>query len=170
VILETSRKNERYTTHGVDDGRGEWSNRRRKRRCELSQNFLKDKRVARRIVEGAGAGKDDLVVELGAGGGMLTRQPARVAQEVVAVEYDSNWAKHLKERSSGDVHVRVVHEDALSVKHPREPFRVVANVPFCITTSILHRLLDDPTAPSAVVHVLVQKQVALKHARSTPPP
>ena len=51
---------------------------------------------------------------------------------------------------------------------PDEPFVVVANIPFNITTSILHRLLDDPTAPMLSAHLLVQKQVALKHARSTP--
>jgi 23S rRNA (adenine-N6)-dimethyltransferase len=140
----------------------------RKRRRELGQNFLKDKRVARRIVEEARVDKDDLVVELGAGGGMLTRQLARAAREVVAAEYDPYWVSLLKERFSGDGHVRVVYEDALRVKLSRDPFRVVANVPFCITTSILHRLLDDPTAPPETAHLLVQKQVALKHARSTP--
>jgi 23S rRNA (adenine-N6)-dimethyltransferase len=163
-----SRKNKRHTTHSADHRREEWSGRQRERRRELGQNFLKDKRVAKRIVEEASVEKDDLVVELGAGGGMLTYQLARVAQEIVAVEYDPHWVSHLKERFSGDNNVRVVYEDALRVKLPREPFRVVANVPFCITTSILHRLLDDPTAPPETVHLLVQKQVALKHARSTP--
>jgi 23S rRNA (adenine-N6)-dimethyltransferase len=163
-----SRKDKRHATHSANRKHEEWSDGQRKRRRELGQNFLKDKRVARRIVEGAGVENDDLVVELGAGGGMLTRQLARVAREVVAVEYDPYWVSHLKERFSGYEHVRVVYEDALRVKLPREPFRVVANAPFCITTSILHRLLDDPTAPPETVHLLVQKQVALKHARSTP--
>jgi 23S rRNA (adenine-N6)-dimethyltransferase len=78
-------------------------------------------------------------VELGTGGGMLTRQLARAAREVVAVEYDRYWVSHLKERFSGDGHVRVVYESALRVKLAREPFRGVANVPFYITTSILDR-------------------------------
>lgn len=163
-----SRKGKRHATYSADHGREEWSGRQRKRRRELGQNFLKDKRVARRIVEEVGVEKDDLVVEFGAGGGMLTRQLARVAREVVAVEYDPHWVSHLKERFSGDGNVRVVYEDALRVKLPGESFRVVANVPFCITTSILHRLLDDPTAPPKRVHLLVQKHVALKHARSSP--
>ena len=92
-------------------------------------------------------GKDYLVVELGAGGGMLTRQLARVAGRVVAVEYDPYWALRLRQRFSDDGNVLVVYEDALRVQLPEEPFTVVANVPFCTTTSILHRLLDDPTSP-----------------------
>ena len=92
-------------------------------------------------------GRKDLVVELGAGGGMLTRQLARVAGRVVAVEYDPYWFLRLREIFSDDGNVLVVHADALRVAFPREPFTVVANVPFCATTSILHRLLDDPMAP-----------------------
>jgi 23S rRNA (adenine-N6)-dimethyltransferase len=113
-------------------------------------------------------GRDDLVVELGAGGGMLTRQLARVAGRVVAVEYDPYWALRLRQRFSDDGNVLVVHEDALRVQLPEEPFTVVANVPFCTTTSILHRLLDDPTSPPESVYLVVQKQVALKHARPKP--
>lgn len=58
--------------------------------------------------------------------------------------------------------------DVLTVRLPNEPFVVVANIPFNATTSILHRLLDDPTTPLRSAHLLVQKQVALKHARCTP--
>ena len=108
------------------------------------------------------------MVELGAGGGMLTRQLARVAGRVVAVEYDPYWALRLRQRFSDDGNVLVVYEDALRVQLPEEPFTVVANVPFCTTTSILHRLLDDPTSPPESVYLVVQKQVALKHARPKP--
>ena len=99
---------------------------------------------------------------------MLTRQLARVAGRVVAVEYDPYWALRLREQFSCEANVLVVHEDALEMELPREPFTVVANVPFCATTSILHRLLDDPTVPPESVHLVVQKQVALKHARPKP--
>ena len=116
-----------------------WSDDRRRSRRELGQNFLKDRRIARRIVAESGVGKDDFVVELGAGGGMLTRQLARVAGRVVAVEYDPYWALRLREQFSCEANVLVVHEDALEMELPREPFTVVANVPFCATTSILHR-------------------------------
>lgn len=61
---------------------------RHSRRRELDQNFLKDEHTAGRIVAVSGAGRNDLVVEIGAGGGMLTHQLARVAGRVLAVEYD----------------------------------------------------------------------------------
>jgi 23S rRNA (adenine-N6)-dimethyltransferase len=168
VILEMSKRVDQRAKRNTHPGHKNWSNKERKNRRELGQNFLKDKRVARRIVAESGVGKGDLVVELGAGGGMLTRQLARVAREVVAVEYDPYWVLHLRERFSDDDNVRVVEGDALTVRLPEETFVVVANIPFNTTTSILHRLLDDPTAPLQVAHLLVQKQVALKHARSTP--
>lgn len=163
-----SQRDKRHAKHSAEHGRGRWNNEQRKRRRELGQNFLKEKRVARRIVAESGVGKDDLVVEFGAGGGMLTRQLARASRQVVAVEYDPYWTLRLRERFSDDDNIRIVQEDALTVRHPKEPFVVVANIPFHTTTAVLHRLLDDPTTPLKTVHLVVQKQVALKHARSKP--
>jgi 23S rRNA (adenine-N6)-dimethyltransferase len=154
--------------YDADPGRERWSTKRRRSRRELGQNFLKDWRLARQIVRESGAGRNDIIVEIGAGGGMLTRQLARVCGKVVAVECDPYWVLHLKELFSDDDNVVVVREDALQMKLPDEPFKVVANVPFNSTTSILHRLLDDPTTPLKSAHLVVQKQVALKHARSKP--
>jgi 23S rRNA (adenine-N6)-dimethyltransferase len=168
VILKMTRRDVRSAKRNAHPDHKKWSYKRKKSRRELGQNFLKDKRIARRIVAKSGVGDSDLVVELGAGGGMLTRQLARVSRQVVAVEYDPHWALHLRERFSGDDKVRVVEGEALTARFPKEPFVVVANIPFNVTTSILHRLLDDPTAPLRAAYLLVQKQVALKHARSTP--
>ncbi|HET7270219.1 MAG TPA: 23S ribosomal RNA methyltransferase Erm [Rubrobacter sp.] len=145
-----------------------WSSKRRRSRRELGQNFLRESRIARQIVAESGAGRNDLVVELGAGGGMLTRQLARVSGQVVAVEYDPYWAMHLEERFSDEDNVLVIRGDALQVRLPEEPFMVVANVPFHATTRMLHRFLDEPTTPLKTAHLVVQKQVALKHARSSP--
>jgi len=162
------RRDGRYEKHDAKYKREKWNGDRRRIRRELGQNFLEDRRTARRIVAESGVGGGDLVVELGAGGGMLTRQLARVAGRVVAVEYDPYWVLRLRERFSDDGNVLVVHGDTLKVSFPEVPFTVVANVPFCATTSILHRLLDDPMAPPERVCLVVQKQVARKHARSQP--
>jgi 23S rRNA (adenine-N6)-dimethyltransferase len=158
----------RYEKHDTKYKREKWDGDRRRIRRELGQNFLEDRRTARRIVAESGVEGNDLVVELGAGGGMLTRQLARVAGRVVAVEYDPDWVLRLRERFSDDDNVLVVYADALKVSFPEEPFTVVANVPFCATTSILHRLLDDPMAPPERACLVVQRQVARKHARSQP--
>ncbi|HEX2739180.1 MAG TPA: 23S ribosomal RNA methyltransferase Erm [Rubrobacter sp.] len=158
----------RSTKNVANQVREIWSGKERRSRRELSQNFIRDRRIAHRIVAESGAGRDDLVVEFGAGGGILTGELARVAGQVVVVEYDPYWAMHLQDRFSDRGNVLVVQGDALKVKLPESPFRVVANIPFHATTPILHRLLDDPTTPLKSAHLLVQKQVALKHARSKP--
>jgi 23S rRNA (adenine-N6)-dimethyltransferase len=162
------RRDGRYEKHDAKYKREKWNGDRRRIRRELGQNFLEDRRTARRIVAESGVDGNDLVVELGAGGGMLTRHLARIAGRVVAVEYDPYWVLRLRERFSADGNVLVIHGDALKVSFPEEPFTVVANIPFCATTSILHRLLDDPMAPPERVCLVVQRQVARKHARSQP--
>ena len=142
------RRDGRPTKRDTGGGTEKWGDDRRRSRRELGQNFLKDRQIARRIVAESGAGRDDLVVELGAGGGMLTRQLATVAGRVLAVEYDHDpyLALCLGERFSDVGNIHMAHEDALKVEFPEEPL-TVANVPFCTATSILHRLLDDPTSP-----------------------
>ena len=77
----------RYEKHDTKYKREKWDGDRRRIRRELGQNFLEDRRTARRIVAESGVGRDNLVVELGAGGGMLTRQLARVAGRVVRAAY-----------------------------------------------------------------------------------
>src|SRR4051794_16654185 len=129
-----SRRSEKRTTnqkHRV------WDQQRRKMRRDLGQNFLKDKRIAQRIVKEAGVTYRDLVVEFGAGTGMLTRSLSERACRVLAVEYDSLLADRLKRDFAADERVEIVAADALSLPLPKEPFRVVANVPFHITTAIL---------------------------------
>lgn len=116
----------------------------------------------------AGVRREDTVVEIGAGDGMLTRPLSQTAGRVLAVEYDPRWAARLERRFARDENVEVVHADALSVALPEEPFRVVANVPFYIITGVLHKLLDDPDSSPETAHLLVQEEVALKHARETP--
>ncbi len=148
--------------------RGTWNQKRRERRRKLSQNFLKDEWVARKIVREARVTDRDLVVEFGAGAGMITRALSKRARKVLAVEYDPFWVTQLKQTFSANENVTVVAGDALSVDLPNEPFRIVANVPFHISTSILHKLLDDPMQPLECAHLLVQKEFAGKHAWASP--
>jgi 23S rRNA (adenine-N6)-dimethyltransferase len=145
-----------------------WTTQRRRQRRELDQNFLKHEKTAKRIVREAGITDRDLVVEIGAGSGALTRPLADEARRVIAIERDPRWASRLERSFAAEENVEVVVADALSAPMPDEPFRVVANVPFHLTTAILHRLLDDPTLAPERLHLLLQREVANKHARSTP--
>jgi 23S rRNA (adenine-N6)-dimethyltransferase len=141
------------------DGRG-----RRGARRAYGQNFLARRALAAQLVADAGVGPDDLVVEIGAGGGMLTAELARRAGRVIAVEVDPRWAAALRSRLAGRPNVEVVEADAMRVPLPWEPFRVVGNIPFGATTRLLHRLLDDPATPLTRADLLVQWEVARKRA------
>lgn len=129
-----------------------------------SQHFLRPA-FAAQLVRDAGIERDDLVVDLGAGTGRLTDELARVARRVIAVELDPALARRLRGRWPN---VSVVEGDATRFPLPREPFRVVANVPFHRTTDLLHVLLDDPTTPLERADLVVEWGVAFK--RSVPWP
>jgi 23S rRNA (adenine-N6)-dimethyltransferase len=129
-----------------------------------SQHFLRPT-VAAQLVRDAGIARDDLVVDLGAGTGRLTAELARVARHVIAVELDGALVGRLRGRWPN---VSVVEADATRLRLPREPFRVVANVPFHRTTDLLHLLLDDPATPLTRADLVVEWGVAFK--RSVPWP
>jgi 23S rRNA (adenine-N6)-dimethyltransferase len=142
---------------------------RDERRRRLGQNFLRPE-YAERFVDEAELRPGELVVEIGAGAGAITRALARRGAEVVAVEVDPAWAALLR-RSVPDVgpgRVHVVECDFLRYRMPRRPFRVVACIPFALTTAILHRLLDDPLIEMRRADLIVQHEVARKRA-SLPP-
>lgn len=124
-----------------------------------SQHFLRSRALADELVAGAGLDRDDLVVDLGAGTGRLSAALARVAGRVLAVELDPALAEGLRHRWSN---VEVVEGDAVVVELPREPFSVVANVPFSRTTDLLHRLLDDPGSSLRRADLIVEWDVAHK--------
>ncbi|HEX3226248.1 MAG TPA: rRNA adenine N-6-methyltransferase family protein [Gaiellaceae bacterium] len=129
-----------------------------------SQHFLRPA-FAAQLVRDAGIGRDDLVVDLGAGTGRLTAELARVARHVIAVELDPVLARRLRGRWRN---VSVVEGDATRFRVPRESFRVVANLPFHRTTDLLHLLLDDPATPLQRADLVVEWGVAFK--RSVPWP
>ena len=129
-----------------------------------SQHFLRSARVAAAIVADADVRPGDLVLDLGAGGGRLTEPLAASGAAVRAVELDSALAARLRERFGAAANVDVIEADVLRVALPTEPFRVVANLPFHLTTAVLRRLLDDPRTPLERADVIVEWEVARKRA------
>jgi 16S rRNA (adenine1518-N6/adenine1519-N6)-dimethyltransferase len=129
----------------------------------LSQNFLIDKNLQKKIVAALGAGPDDEVVEIGPGRGALTAHLAGRVRRLALVELDDALAESLRETYAGTPHVRVIHANVLDLpltEIAEDPGRahVVGNIPYNITTPIVFHLLERPRPASILL--LVQKEVA----------
>jgi 23S rRNA (adenine-N6)-dimethyltransferase len=132
------------------------------------QHFLRSTRLAAEIVRDADLRRRDLVLDIGAGTGVLSAELARRCERVRAIEIDGSLVARLHQRFVRTPQVEVVHGDALRLPLPGEPFRVVANTPFNACTSICRRLLDDPRVPLERADLIVELAVAWKRARVSP--
>jgi 23S rRNA (adenine-N6)-dimethyltransferase len=130
-------------------------------RKALSQNFLRDANIARAFVASAGVGPDDLVIEVGPGDGAITRPLFERAGRVIAHEKDHHFVERLHSRLGHHEHFRCHHTDFRDVRPPREPFHVVSNAPFGITTDIVRWCLRARTLASATI--VTQLEFARKH-------
>ncbi|MEX2046362.1 MAG: 16S rRNA (adenine(1518)-N(6)/adenine(1519)-N(6))-dimethyltransferase RsmA [Chloroflexota bacterium] len=129
----------------------------------LGQRFLVDRAVLQAIVDAAELTAGDDVLEVGPGPGVLTAQLAERARSVTAVEIDERMVAVLRETLAGHDNVKLVRADALDVDlfavGERSPTRIVANVPYQITTPLLERFIGDDRRPPLIV-LLVQEEVA----------
>jgi 23S rRNA (adenine-N6)-dimethyltransferase len=124
--------------------------------------------LATELVEQTGISARDLVVEIGAGSGRLTVPLAERAGRLIAVERDPVWADRLRSSFSKDAHVAIVRANALHVALPRDPYRVVGNLPFAFGSRILARFLDDVGSPLQRLDALLQYEFARKRAQIHP--
>jgi 16S rRNA (adenine1518-N6/adenine1519-N6)-dimethyltransferase len=131
--------------------------------ASLGQRFLVDRGVLRAIVDAAELSARDDVLEVGPGPGVLTGQLAERARAVTAVEIDERMVSVLRDTLGQHDNVTIVRADALDVDlfalGERPPTRIVANLPYQITTPLLERFIGDDRRPPLVV-VLVQEEVA----------
>ena len=134
---------------------------------KFGQNFLIDDHVIRKIINGAEVTKDDFVLEIGPGIGTMTQYLCEAAREVAAVEIDKKLIPILGETLSAYDNVTVINEDILKVdiralaleKNNGKPIKVVANLPYYITTPIIMGLFESHV-PIDNITVMVQKEVA----------
>lgn len=134
---------------------------------KYGQNFLIDAHVLGKIIAGAKVTKEDMVLEIGPGIGTMTQYLAEAAREVVAVEIDKNLLPILSETLSDYDNVTVINDDILKLdiqkivdeKNGGKPVKVVANLPYYITTPIIMGLFENHV-PIDNMTVMVQKEVA----------
>jgi 23S rRNA (adenine-N6)-dimethyltransferase len=142
----------------------------RSRRSRLGQHFLASSRLASQLVADAGVTGDDRVVELGAGRGALTDALANRAGQVLAFELDPELVSILAQRFASVRNVAVSRADARDVPLPANPYRVLANLPFGVTSAVLRRLLDVPASGLGRADLIVQWQVARERVRAASGP
>lgn len=134
---------------------------------KFGQNFLIDTHVLDKIIRAAEITKDDFVLEIGPGIGTMTQYLAQAAREVVVVEIDKALIPILQDTLSGFPNAEVIQDDILKVdiaelaaeRNGGRPIKVVANLPYYITTPIIMSLFEHDV-PLALVTVMVQKEVA----------
>lgn len=134
---------------------------------KFGQNFLIDTRVLEEIIDAAEITKDDFVLEIGPGIGTMTQYLCEAAREVVAVEIDTNLIPILKDTLSAYDNVEVLNQDILKVdiaslakeRNNDRPIKVVANLPYYITTPIIMGLFESHV-PIDSITIMVQKEVA----------
>lgn len=117
------------------------------RRKLLSQNFLYNRKLVEQLVERSSLGKQDLVVEIGPGKGIITHSLVKKAGHVVAVELDTYWYRHMQQAYANIDNLTLYHADILSHPLPRLPYKVFANIPFAIEGKVIRKLLDDQNPP-----------------------
>lgn len=137
----------------------------------LDQNFLVDDRLINRFVAGLSVAPGELIVDIGAGSGALTVPLAQAGATVWAVEPDPHWAVRLAretKRAGVGGQVRVIGAGFQQLRLPRQPYRVVANPPFSLTSELLALLLDDPDRGPTRADLILQAGVVRSHTSQPP--
>lgn len=147
------------------------------RNYQLSQHFLRSPRLALKLIGHSNLKKRDLVLDIGAGSGVITTALAKRVREVWAIEPDHATAEKLRANLATRQirNVRVIEQDFLKIDLPKEPYKVFANPPFHLSAKIFYHLLGlenhdgniitrmgvDQLKPDAI-YLILQKQLALK--------
>lgn len=129
----------------------------------LGQNFLIDSGALAKVIAAAGFTGDEIVLEVGAGLGVLTRRLAREVRQVIAVEFDRRLMPVLEQMVENLGNVQLIAGDILSLDLEKfiseQPYQVVANIPYNITSALIRRLMESPRPAERVV-LTVQREVA----------
>lgn len=127
----------------------------------LGQNFLIDKNILNKIVQAADLTKDDTVIEVGPGVGVLTQELAGLAKKVIAIEKDRKMTEILGYVLEGIGNVEIINEDILKWENNQtQLYKVVANLPYYITSPVVRKFLEASWRQPNCMVLMVQKEVA----------
>lgn len=135
------------------------------------QNFLINPKICAKIIEAADLTKDDVVLEIGAGLGTLTKELAKKANKVIAVEIDKKLAEILKKQVEIYRNIRIVGENILKFQVRRYKlanYKIVANLPYNITGAVLRKFLASESPKPSLMVLMLQKEVAQRICAQPP--
>lgn len=132
-----------------------------KRLADYSQYFLRSPALIKELLGHTNIKTTDTVYDIGAGSGSITSVLAMRVKKVVAIEVEPRMAEKLRQNMARFENVHVNQADFLSLPLPTQPYKIFANIPFHISSEILHKLTDEPH-PLQAAYLIVQKQFARK--------
>lgn len=126
---------------------------------------MTNKRILAKIINAANLSKKDVVLEIGPGTGILTLELAKYAKKVIAVEKDKRLCEMLNARNAGNV--RIINADILDYKLQAISYKLIANLPYYITSPVIRKFLETDKPPQLMV-LMVQKEVAQRIVAKPP--
>lgn len=132
-----------------------------KRLATHSQNFLRSPKLVEQLIVRSTLTAHDTVYDIGAGSGVITSALAKTVKQVVAIEYDARIAKTLRHNMATFDNVSIKVGDIMHTTLPKTPYKIFANIPFHLSSPIIQRFVNSPTAPEAA-YLIVQKQFGRK--------
>ena len=147
------------------------------RNFRLDQNFLRSPKLALFLIGHSNIKKRDLVIDIGAGSGVITSALAKRCKKVIAVEKDATTAKRLRENlvRQNITNIEIFEGDFREMKLPDEPYKIFANPPFSLSAEVFYKLLSlenldgkickkegDVARRPEAIYLILQKQLALK--------
>src|SRR3989344_9171108 len=130
------------------------------RRRLYSQNYLRSPKLITKLIRNSSIGKNDTVLEIGAGRGIITQELVKFAGKVIAVEIDDNLYRELNKKFYEVRNCVTLHCNILDYNLPQYPYKVFANIPFIITADIIRKLTSDDNFREG--YLIVQKEAAKK--------
>ncbi|MDD4027050.1 MAG: rRNA adenine dimethyltransferase family protein [Candidatus Shapirobacteria bacterium] len=128
----------------------------------LSQNFIKDPFVVKELLKASSINSSDLVVEIGPGRGIITKQLLSRAKEVIAIEKDQDLYTELLEKFNQEPKLKLINKDFLVWNLPDKPYKVFSNIPFSITAEIVDKFLKSENRPNEI-YLILQTEAAEKY-------
>jgi 23S rRNA (adenine-N6)-dimethyltransferase len=128
----------------------------------FSQNFIKSSTLVRQLLSVSSINPNDLVIEIGPGNGIITKELLNRAKEVIVIEKDRDLITDLKDKFSQSTNLRIFNQDFLSYSLPNIPFKIFSNIPFSVTAEIVDKILKDKNKASEI-YFIMQLEAAEKY-------